>query len=133
MGLEFDVAESNGSMTPGVHFTDAIEANGFVFVSGQLAFGTDGNIVGNDISGQTRRSLKNLSKVLAAHGLGPEDVIKITVWLTRASDFTRYNEAYASFFGKHRPARSTVVCDLVVPGALIELEAVARARSPGQP
>jgi enamine deaminase RidA (YjgF/YER057c/UK114 family) len=53
-------------------------------------------------------------------------VVKATVWLAKAADFAAFNESYAAAFGETRPARSTVVCPLVLPEALIEIEAIAR-------
>ena len=67
--------------------------------------------------------------VLATSGLGLNDVVKTTIWLTRREDFAAFNEAYAAKFGDHRPARSTTICDLALGEALIEIEAVACRRS----
>jgi 2-iminobutanoate/2-iminopropanoate deaminase len=115
------------SLAKRAHYAPAVEAGGFVFVSGQLALDSHGVIVGCDIGEQTRLSLENLAAVLGSHDLARQDVVKVTIWLRDARDFPGFNEAYADFFGPHRPARSTVVSELVIPDALIELEAVARA------
>jgi len=110
------------------HLAKWTEAQGLVFVSGQLPYDTDRKIVGDTIAPQTQQALENLEVVLRDAGLDRSHVVKATIWLTTKSDFAGFNEAYAAFFGPIRPARSTVVSDLVAPGALIEIEAVA-ARS----
>lgn len=111
------------------HYARSVAAGGFVFTAGQLALDENSQIVGADIRAQTRLALENLSRVLAERGLGLGDVVKMTVWLRRAVDFAGFNEVYAEMFGEHRPPRSTVVSELVLPTALIELEAVARQRT----
>lgn len=111
-------------MTP--HFSKAVSAAGLLFTSGQLAFGKAGAIEGEDISAQTHLALSNLENVLKEHGLSRNDIVKTTIWLSRQEDLLKYNEAYAAFFANHKPARSTVICALVVPGALVEIEAIAR-------
>lgn len=105
----------------------AVPAGDLLFLSGQLAFGPDGAIVApDDIAAQTSQVLANIAGVLKGHGLGLPDVVKTTVWLTNTADFQAFNEAYAAAFGSHRPARSTVRSDLMLPGARIEIEAIAR-------
>ncbi len=110
-------------MTP--HFSPYVEAGDLVFLSGALAFGADGKIQG-DVAEQTRRVLAHLADVLNDAGLALTDVVKTTVWITRAEDFPSFNVAYAEVFGSSKPARSTVVTELAVPGALVEIEAVAK-------
>lgn len=107
----------------------AMMAGDLIFLSGQLAFGADGAIVApDDIARQTEQVLANLARVLATQGLGLSDVVKTTVWLTDTADFPAFNAAYAATFGDHRPARSTVRADLMLPGARVEIEVVARRR-----
>jgi 2-iminobutanoate/2-iminopropanoate deaminase len=110
------------------HLSQWTEAASLVFVSGQLPFDENRRISATDIGGQTRQAVKNLESVLRDAGLELTDVVKTTVWLTRATDFAAFNESYAAGFGETRPARSTVVCPLVLPEALIEIEAIARRR-----
>lgn len=111
------------------HLSDFVDVPPFVYLSGQMAFRTDGILVGG-IAAQTRQCLDNIANVLATLGLDLNDVVKSTVWLRRADDFESFNTEYAAVFGTHRPARSTVVSDLLFPEALIEIEAVAH-RYPG--
>jgi 2-iminobutanoate/2-iminopropanoate deaminase len=107
------------------HLAPFSEAGDLVFLSGQLSIKA-GQFVGGDIAVQTRQVLDNISDVLSSLGLGLGDVVKTTVWLTQASDFAAFNEAYASVLGDIRPARSTVIAGLALPQALIEIEAIAR-------
>lgn len=110
----------------GPHFSLAAVAPPFLMVSGQLAFGEDGRVVGDDISQQTKQCLENIRQVVSAYGGAITDIVKSTVWLARLEDYADFNRAYAEFFGRHKPARSTVQANLVVPGALVEIEVIAR-------
>ena len=114
---------------PSPHLSKWTEAHGLVFVSGQLAYDAARKIVGATIQEQTAHALQYLDETLQAAALTRSDVLKTTVWIRSSSDFAGFNDTYASFFGEHRPARSTVVCKLVAPQALVEIEAVA-ARPP---
>ncbi|OZI69716.1 MULTISPECIES: RidA family protein [Bordetella] len=103
-------------------------AGDLVFVSGQMAFGEGFRIVGDDVTAQTRTCLEHIARHLADAGLAPRDIVKTTVWLARIEDFAAFDAAYGAFFGDIvLPARSTVRADLMVPGALVEIEAIARA------
>ena len=102
----------------------AVRANGFIFASGQLPLGADGALVGGDIETQARAALDCLKAVLTQAGAELTDVVKVTVWITDRKDFAGFNKIYAEYFSDWRPARSTVISDLVVD-AKIEIEAVA--------
>lgn len=106
------------------HISQSQRVGSTVYSAGQLGFDASGRIQGG-IGEQTRTALANLRAVLAAEGLGLDDVVKTTVWLRHAGDFTAFNAAYAAAFGAHRPARSTVISELVLPDALVEIEAIA--------
>lgn len=114
---------------PPPHLKPWSAAGETIFVSGQLPFDASRNLVGTEIADQTRQALANLEAVLRDATLDLSDVVKTTVWLRRAEDFAGFNEAYAEVFGDRRPARSAVVSELVVPGALVEIEAIAVRRS----
>ncbi len=107
------------------HLSKAQIAGNLIFTSGQLGFDNNGKIIGDGVRAQTRQTLLNLVGILQAHGLGQEHIVKTTVWLTDRSNFPDFNEEYAAFFGTQKPARSTVICDLAIEGALIEIEAIA--------
>ena len=110
-------------MTP--HYSPWTEVASLVFISGQLPFDASGHILETEVSGQTTQVLRNIEAVMAKAGLKLSDVVKTTVWLRSRSDFAAFNESYASFFGEIRPSRSTVICALAHPDALVEIEAIA--------
>ena len=107
------------------HLSQCVTAGSFVFLSGQLALDSTGALIGSDITTQTEHCLYNVEQHLHTQGLSLSNVVKSTVWLSRLADFQRFNDAYAQKFGDNRPARSTVIAELVIPGALIEIEVVA--------
>jgi 2-iminobutanoate/2-iminopropanoate deaminase len=115
------MAGPGGMLLP---FSPAVEARGLVFVSGQLAL-QGGAIVGDDIGAQTQVVFDNIEAVLGQAGLALTDVVKCTIWLRRAADFAAFNTVYAQRLAEHRPARSTVVSNLVLAEALVEIEVVA--------
>lgn len=104
------------------------QAGGLVFISGQLAL-EGGKVVGDDITAQTDRALDGLAGHLASLGLDFSDVIKTNVWITSKENFAGFNAAYAARFAAPYPARSTVISDLVLDGALVEIDAVAQLRA----
>ena len=107
-------------------YSQAIQANGTVFVSGQLPIDpATGAFPGEDIAVQTRQSLTNIQNILAAEGLGMDSVVKTTVLLQRISDFGAMNEVYASFFAQDCPARAAFEVAALPKGALVEIEAIA--------
>ncbi len=111
------------------HFALTRKANGFLYMSGQLPFGPDMTIEGDDVATQTRVCVDNIAHLLAEHGLDLSDVTKTTIWLARVEDFAAFNHAYAAAFpGPELPTRSTVRADLMVHGALVEIEALALLR-----
>lgn len=105
-------------------FTKAVRAGGFVFVSGQVPMGADGEIVSGGIVPQTRQTIENIKAVLAETGLGLPDVVKATVWLADARDFWPFNKTYLEYFGDHLPARSCVRSDMMVD-CKVEIEVIA--------
>lgn len=111
------------------HLSPWVRGAGLVFASGQLAFDPQGRI-GGDINAQTLQCLLNLEATLRTAGLDRRHILKTTVWLTDAADFVQFNTTYAAFFGDHRPARSTVIAQLAIPGARVEIEAVATEGGP---
>jgi 2-iminobutanoate/2-iminopropanoate deaminase len=98
-------------------------AGDFVFLSGQTPRDADRNVIGDSIEEQTRATLANVERVLAAAGAGREDVVKVTVYLTDLTLFSRFNALYASWFAEHKPARTTVEAGL--QGVLVEIDMVA--------
>ena len=107
-------------------YSQAIKANGFVFVSGQIP--TDpktGQFVAGGITEQTARVLQNLQAVLEAAGSSLGQVVKTTVFLADMKEFSGMNEVYATFFPDSPPARATVAAAGLPRDARVEIEAVA--------
>lgn len=115
-------------MTRPPHLSPAVPAGDWLFLSGQLAFDSDGRING-DVMCQTTICLERLEAVLREHELDRSAIAKVTVWLTDREAFAAFNKAYAIFFGDQRPARSTVISGLAIEGALVEIDAVAVRKS----
>ncbi|MGH7583612.1 MAG: RidA family protein [Gemmatimonadales bacterium] len=111
-------------------YSQAIAANGFLFTAGQIALDPDTmEIVPGGVVEQTERVMGNLGAVLAAAGVGFDDVVKTTVFLQDMGDFAAMNEVYARHFGAHRPARSTVAAAGLPRGVRVEIELVAALRT----
>jgi 2-iminobutanoate/2-iminopropanoate deaminase len=109
----------------GAPYSQAIKANGFVFVSGQLALQPgEKEIVPGDVAVQTEQVFANLRAILEAAGSSLEKLVKTTVFLQDLGDFARMNEVYAKHVGGSPPARSTVEVAKLPSGALVEIEAV---------
>ena len=109
-------------------YSQAINAHGIVFCSGQLP--TDpatGNFVAGGIAEQTHQAIKNVSAVLAAAGLDLSHVVKSTVFLKNMSDFAAMNAVYSTYFTTNPPARSTVEVARLPKDALVEVECTAVA------
>ena len=106
-------------------YSQAVVSGGLCFTSGQIALSPEtGEIVGEDITTQTRQVLENLCAVLAAAGTSAEKVLKTTCYLAEIADFAAFNEVYAEYF-PGKPARSCVAVKDLPRGALVEVEAVA--------
>lgn len=110
-------------------YSHAVVANGFVFVSGQIAVRPDGegplDIVGTTMQEQTRQALKNVDAVLRSAGSSLERAVKITVLLARPDEYKEMNAVYAEFFPSNKPARSIAQLGANVPGVLVSIDAIA--------
>lgn len=116
-----------GLVEPMSHFTDAVRAGGFLFVSGTIGVDAEGRLVGgDDVVAQTRQVFENMRAVLSAAGCGFEDVVKVTIYLTDVDDRPLINPLRQEAFGGARPASTLVeVPRLAVEGAKVEIECVA--------
>jgi 2-iminobutanoate/2-iminopropanoate deaminase len=127
---EKDVVRTERAPAPfqGAPYSQAIRANGFVFVSGQLALEPDhAEIVGDTIQEQTERVFDNLQAILEEAGSGLDRIVKTTVFLLDLGDFAGMNEVYARRVGQPPPARATVEISNLPSGAKVEIEAIALA------
>lgn len=109
-------------------YSQAIRANGFVFVSGQVAIDpATQQVINGDVAAQTDRVLKNLNSILKAAGTELEKVVRSTVFLKNMGDFTAMNEVYGKYFTSAPPARSTVEVARLPKDVLVEIDVIALA------
>lgn len=107
-------------------YSQAIEANGFVYTSGQLPIDpATGQFPEGGVKEQTRQSLLNAQAILCEAGLEMKNVVKTLVFLASMDDFATMNEVYATFFSEPYPARSAVAVKTLPKGALVEIECIA--------
>lgn len=107
-------------------YSQAVEANGFVFASGQLPIDpSTGQFPEGGVKEQTRQSLLNAQAILREAGLELKNVVKTTVFLASMDDFAAMNEVYSTFFSEPFPARSAVAVKTLPKGALVEIECIA--------
>ena len=127
---EKDVVRTEQAPAPfqGAPYSQAIKANGFVFVAGQLGFEPgQTEVVGPGIKAQTEQTIDNLEAILTEAGSSLDRIVKTTVFLASLSDFQGMNEVYAGRIGDTPPARSTIEVGALPSGALVEIEAIALA------
>jgi 2-iminobutanoate/2-iminopropanoate deaminase len=106
-------------------YSAAVEAGGFIFVSGQIALDPKTGAVVTDIQAATRQILINIQTILAEAGLKLSNIVKTTIYLKNINDFAAVNEIYAGFFPDEPPVRSTVEVSSLPKGVPIEIEAIA--------
>jgi 2-iminobutanoate/2-iminopropanoate deaminase len=109
-------------------YSQAIRANGFVFVSGQVAIDpVTQQVITGDVAAQTDRVLRNLSEILEAAGSGLGKVVRATVFLKNIGDFAAMNEVYGRYFSSAPPARSTIEAARLPKDVLVEIDVIALA------
>lgn len=107
-------------------YSQAIKANGLIFVSGQVAIDpATQQVIQGGVATQTDRVLRNLSEILEAAGSGLGKVVKSTVFLKNMSEFTAMNEVYGKYFSSSPPARSTVEVARLPKDVLVEIDVIA--------
>jgi len=115
-----------GVPVPRGPYSPAVKAGGFVYVSGQVPIDTSTNQMSlGDIQHETRLILNNTKAILEGAGANMAQVIKCTVYLSNGADFAAMNEVYAEFFGEHKPARTTIVCQFVMQAIKVEIDCIA--------
>jgi 2-iminobutanoate/2-iminopropanoate deaminase len=118
--------ETVGAPLPAGHYSQAIKANGFVFVAGQLPFPPGAQrIMPEGMAAQARQCLENLRAILEAAGSSMEQLVSVQVFIPDVSLWGEVNAVYESVMGKARPARTVVPTNALHYGALIEVNAVA--------
>ena len=107
-------------------YSQAIRANGLVFVSGQVAIDpATQQVIDGDVAAQTERVMKNLAAILKAAGSGLEKVVRSTVFLKNMGDFAAMNAVYGKYFSSAPPARSTVEVSRLPKDVLVEIDVIA--------
>lgn len=107
-------------------YSQAVIAGGFLFASGQIAIDPESHeLVPGDVAVQTDRVLKNLMAILREAKMGPENVVKTTVYLADITDFPAMNEVYGRHLGKEPPARSTIQAAALPRGVKVEIDLIA--------
>jgi 2-iminobutanoate/2-iminopropanoate deaminase len=116
----------DSNATPRGHYTPAIRAGDYIYVSGQGPIDpvTD-KLVAADVETQTRITLGNIARILQAAGASITDIVKVSMFLRDISDFPKMNRAYAEFFGEHKPARTTIESKFHQGEMLVEIDCVA--------
>jgi 2-iminobutanoate/2-iminopropanoate deaminase len=109
-------------------YSQAIRANGFIFVSGQIPIVPEsGEIAGAGFPDQARQSLENLNQILIASGSGLDKVVAVDVFITDISQFAAFNEIYEKYFSVHKPARAVIEVKGLPKGVKVEVKCVAVA------
>lgn len=107
-------------------YSQAVVANGFVFVSGQIPIDpVSGAVLTGDIRDQTKRVMENARAILAAAGCGMDAVVRATIYLTNMADFTVVNEVYGTYFPSDQPARATVGVARLPKEVAVEIDFIA--------
>lgn len=107
-------------------YSQAIKANGFVYVSGQIPINPKtGELVGGSIVDATRQVMQNLTTIIETAGTSLDNVVKTTIYLKDLSDFDEVNRTYGEFFPNHKPARATVEVSRLPKDVRIEVDAIA--------
>ncbi|WP_281883872.1 RidA family protein [Paenibacillus sp. YYML68] len=106
-------------------YSQAIQYGSLLFTSGQIPLGVDGQVVQGGVEEQTHQVFRNLQAVLEQAGSSFQQVIKATVFIKDMNQFAQVNEIYASYFGDHKPARSTVEVARLPKDVLVEIELIA--------
>ncbi len=106
-------------------YSQAVEMNGMIFTSGQIALLPNGELLNGDVKEQTKQVMQNLSAVLKEAGITFSDVVKTTIFLSDMDDFVEVNEVYESFLTPPYPARSTVAVKTLPKNVKVEIDCIA--------
>jgi len=121
-----EIIKTDSAPEPKGPYSQAVAANGFVFVSGQGPINPATNQFElGDVKSQTRRTLENIAEILKSTGLTMRDVVKSSVFLTNMDDFKEMNEVYSEYFSEGKPARTTVEVSALPFGIKVEIDVIA--------
>jgi len=124
MGIERIIPK--GGASPRGHYTPAMRAGDFIYVSGQGPIDPETDkLVVSDIETQTAITLGNIQRILDAAGAKITDIVKVSMFLKDISDFPKMNRVYSEFFGDHKPARTTIESKFHQSEMLVEIDCVA--------
>jgi 2-iminobutanoate/2-iminopropanoate deaminase len=124
--LDKKIVKTANSLQPVGPYSQAVEAGGFVFVSGQIPVNPkSGNVEQVDIKAQTRQVMENAHAILSAAGCGMSKVVKATIYLKNISDFVDVNEVYGGYFPLDPPARATIEVSRLPKDVSIEMDFIA--------
>ncbi|ROM70694.1 reactive intermediate/imine deaminase [Pseudomonas brassicacearum] len=127
MAGEIELIHTTQAAAPGGHYTQAVSHQGILYVSGQLPVRADGrHSADQPFEVQACLALENLMAILSAAGQGPNDLLKVTVYVAGIEHWPAFDRIYARYLGEHRPARAVVPVPALHHGYLIEIEALAR-------
>ncbi len=122
------IIETKAAPSPIGPYSQAVRANGLLFISGQIPVRPDsGLVVEGGIEAQTHQVMKNMAAILAAAGSGFDKLLKTTVFLTDLDNFSAFNQIYGEYVGDSKPARVTVQVARLPKEVLLEIEAIALA------
>lgn len=124
MSIKRHVGNLKGTGGQKMPFSKAVEAGGFLYVSGQVPMDANGEIIGNNLEQQMHKVMENIQAILDEAGYSLKHTIKVNAWLDDARDFNAFNKIFAQYFSDNPPARSTVVSKLVID-AKIEIDLIA--------
>lgn len=119
------IISTNGAPAAIGPYSQAVELNGTLFISGQLPVDPATGVMPDGIEAQTRRALDNIGAILNAAGLTYNDVVKTTVLLSNMADFAAMNAVYAEYFTQDKPARVCFQAAALPKNALLEVDAIA--------
>ena len=119
----YGIGDSKGPAGKMLPFAQATKADGWLYVSGQIAM-DNGEIIDGGIVVQSHRAIKNMINILEEVGYSTADIVRIGVWLDDPRDFGSFNEVFATYFGDSPPARACVQASMVVD-CKIELDCIA--------
>jgi 2-iminobutanoate/2-iminopropanoate deaminase len=106
-------------------YSQAVQAGGFLFVSGQIPLKPDGHLIEGGIAEQAQQVLENLMAIVTAAGGDHSSIVKTTIYLVDLKDFAAVNDVYSSFFGDDPPARATVAVSALPKDSCLEIDAIA--------